>query len=177
MNRRTFLFGAGAAGASLATGTGAFTTFRADRTIAVETVGDAEMLVGLTPGELNPQYVRETETGQLVVDLNRIGGNTTTRIEGLLTIANNTEFPSDVFATIGFDEETFPQDIFSFPQDVFVGTGEETRNIRGEENALTLESGESVQFGFTLDVDVIDGIFEPGREFHGKLMIHVKHRG
>ncbi|MWV40341.1 hypothetical protein [Natrialba sp. INN-245] len=72
MNRRNVLIGLGTivAGGGAALGTGAFSTVTAERTVSVETAGDASAFLALTAAPGAEDYV--TENGTLEID---IGGN------------------------------------------------------------------------------------------------------
>jgi nitrous oxide reductase len=61
--RRHVLTGLGAlvAGAGAALATGAFTTVEAERTVAVETTGDANAFLSIEPGVEGDEYVLENE--------------------------------------------------------------------------------------------------------------------
>lgn len=180
MNRRTFLFGTGTAavGSSLMLGTGAFTTTQADRQLAVEVVPDESMLVGLSPGELNPQYVSPTQetaaptyminittdNGELGLDGGEyaLGANTTTRIEGLLTVANNSQSAVRVSAEFVPGSDWFPGSQWVPGSEwIFAGTGgaEETTSLL--ENEFLLDTGESLQVGLELELlDVEEGQYD-----------------
>lgn len=188
MNRRTFLFGTGTAavGSSLMLGTGAFTTTQADRQLAVEVVPDESMLVGLSPGELNPQYVSPTEetaaptyminittdNSELGLDGGEyaLGANTTTRIEGLLTVANNSQSSIRVSAEFFPGSQWFPGSKWiPGSQWIFAGTGgaEETTSLL--ENEILLDTGESLQVGLELELlDVEEGQYDGTLQFQAE---------
>ena len=77
-NRRNVLIGLGSlvAGGGALLGTGAFTSVEADRTVSVETTGDASALLALTPADHdddqstddNP-YVTGSDDGQIQINL------------------------------------------------------------------------------------------------------------
>jgi hypothetical protein len=190
MNRRKFLFGAGVTGTALATGTGAFTAFRAERSINVEVVQDENMLVGLQPGESNPEYVSMSEDGQVSIDLTSdsfegdgtgsVGANTTVYIEDILTIANQSDSTMALFAEFFPGSTWFPGSRWFpgspwFPGSkwvpssnwLFVGTGENARPILGQENSESVEPGSSRRLGLSLQLGDVD----PG-EYSGTIRLN-----
>jgi hypothetical protein len=70
MQRRKFIAGVGslAAGAAAVTGTGAFTTASADRTVEVNVAADSNGFVEISA--LNDTYASGTDDGQLELDFN-----------------------------------------------------------------------------------------------------------
>ncbi|TKR25328.1 hypothetical protein [Natronomonas salsuginis] len=127
MNRRNVLIGLGGvvAGGGALLGTGAFTTVEAERTVTVNTAGDASALIGLDEaGDGENSNVVDIENGLLVIDFDAAGNNN----EGVnlnalttvgavtmsggslssvdtaaLTIANNGTQTVDISFDIGFD--------------------------------------------------------------------------
>ena len=85
MNRRNVLVGLGGlvAGGGALLGTGAFTTVEAERTVSVETAGDANAFLALAPadrdGDGNNAYVEETD-GTIQINLD---GSNDGYVEGL----------------------------------------------------------------------------------------------
>jgi len=170
-SRRTVLIGLGGlvAGGGALIGTGAFTTVEAERTVSVETAGDADAFLSLTPARDDDEYVEQTDgTIQINLDGNDEGASglnqdAITTFRNLVTVANNgtqtvtsvtlefTETPGDVDAG----------DTFSFPVDETDDDGEDT--VDNGDNVLTgnndipsdLGAGDSVNFG--LEIDLIDG--------------------
>ena len=69
-NRRSVLIGLGGlvAGGGALLGTGAFTTVEAERTVNVQTAGDASAFLGLTPARDGDEFVSETD-GTIQIDL------------------------------------------------------------------------------------------------------------
>lgn len=102
MNRRTVLIGLGglAAGGGALVGTGAFDTVEAERTVTVETAGDADAFLGITPfpDSENADYVTAPEDGTVEIDITDEGTdapgagvneNAITAIDRLLEVTNN----------------------------------------------------------------------------------------
>lgn len=102
MNRRTVLIGLGglAAGGGALVGTGAFDTVEAERTVTVETAGDADAFLGITPfpDSENADYVTVPEDGTVEIDITDEGTDTSgtgvnenaiTAIDRLLEVTNN----------------------------------------------------------------------------------------
>ena len=100
MKRRTVLVGLGGlfAGSGALLGTGAFTTVEAERTVTVETAGDADAFLGITPfpDSANADYVTAPEDGTVEIDITGEGTpgegvneNAITAIDRLLEVTNN----------------------------------------------------------------------------------------
>jgi hypothetical protein len=128
MNRRNVLIGLGGvvAGGGALLGTGAFTTVEAERTVTVNTAGDASALIGLSEaGDGVDSNVVDIDDGLLVIDfdaagnsdnegvnLNALttvgavtmsGGSLSSVDTAALTIANNGTQTVDISFDIGFD--------------------------------------------------------------------------
>ena len=104
MNRRTVLIGLGGlfAGSGALLGTGAFTTVTAERTVNVETAGDANAFLGIEPFETDnersnnaAEYV-DTSGETVVIDITGtdegatgVNENAITAIDRLLKVTNN----------------------------------------------------------------------------------------
>ncbi|WP_199239068.1 hypothetical protein [Halorubrum sp. GN11GM_10-3_MGM] len=102
MNRRaalTGLVGIVAGGGALL-GTGAFTTVEAERTVTVETAGDADAFLGITPfpDSANADYVTAPADGTVEIDITGEGTdapgegvnrNAITEVDRLLEVTNN----------------------------------------------------------------------------------------
>jgi hypothetical protein len=94
------------AGGGALIGTGAFTTVEAERTVAVETAGDANAFLGITPGDEGDQYVTQNDTIEIDISGTNAGGqgvnqDAVTAIDQLLEITNNGT--NDV--VVGFDDD------------------------------------------------------------------------
>ena len=102
MNRRAALLGVGGvvAGGGALLGTGAFTTVEAERTVSVETAGDADAFLGIAPfpDSANADYVTVPEDGTVEIDITGEGTdavgegvneNAITAIDRLLEVTNN----------------------------------------------------------------------------------------
>ncbi len=168
VNRRSVLIGLGAvmAGGGALFATGAFTTVEAERTVSVETAGDANALLALTAADDN-EYVEETDgTIEINLDGNDEGAeglnqNAITTFEELVQVTNQgtqevDEITLEFTATpSGVD----PADTFSFPVSDGDGNSDEVDNganiLTGNDVPGSLTSGASVTFG--LEVDLING--------------------
>ncbi|MFD1570523.1 hypothetical protein [Halorubrum laminariae] len=178
-NRRSVLIGLGGlvAGGGAILSTGAFDTVEAQRTVSVETAGDADALLGLTPaerGDGSNEYVEETEG---TISINLDGGadadglnqNAQTTIRNLVTVTNQGTQTVD---TLGLEftetpSEIDPSETFSFSVDYTDDDGEDMvahpDDGDGAVNILTgnndipseLPPGRPVNFG--LQIDLIDG--------------------
>lgn len=96
-NRRSVLIGLGGlvAGGGALLGTGAFTTVTAERTVNVETAGDASAFLGLAPadrdGEGNNEYVSAPgDDGTIEIDLSNSGDNSDGSASGVNQNAETT---------------------------------------------------------------------------------------
>ena len=136
MNRRNVLIGLGGlvAGGGALIGTGAFDTVEAERTVSVETAGDADAFLGLTaagdPDEND--FVEEEGEGTISINIDATadaegGGeglnqNARTRFNNLVTITNQGTQDVDSI-TLGFtsddqapdQEDLNYEDTFTFP--------------------------------------------------------------
>ena len=183
-NRRSVLIGLGGlvAGGGAILGTGAFDTVEAQRTVSVETAGDAEALLGLTPADRGGEdaddnaYV-EQEDGTISINLDGnddqdadgLNQNARTTFRNLVQVTNQGTQTVD---TLGLEFTDAPDDItlsatFSLPVDEEDDDGEDmvahpedddgAANILTGENDIpsSLEPGDAVDFG--LQIDLIDG--------------------
>lgn len=105
MQRRNLLIGMGslAAGGAATIGTGAFTSVSADRSVSIETAGDASAFLGIDgakddDGNYTPNAVEYVDNvdGQITIDLTEsdegaegINRNATTVFDNLLDVINN----------------------------------------------------------------------------------------
>ncbi|TKX72731.1 hypothetical protein EXE46_15535 [Halorubrum sp. GN11_10-6_MGM] len=99
-NRRSVLIGLGGlvAGGGALLGTGAFTTVEADRTVNIQSTGDASAFLALTPARSSGNYV-DNSTDTIEIDLDGtdsnndaasgLNENARTRFENLVDITNN----------------------------------------------------------------------------------------
>ena len=180
-NRRNVLIGLGGlvATGGAALGTGAFTTVTAERTVNVETAGDASAFLGLAPATRNgsPEnpYVTETD-GTVEITLENPDGNNDANATGvnqnaetvfrnLVTVTNNgTQDVSELwleFVTEGSDDSNLNlSDTFHFTASS-VGSGtSEVDQLQNNSNILdsaadddsTLTPGESINFGIVVDL-------------------------
>jgi len=137
MNRRNVLIGLGGivAGGGALVGTGAFTTVQAERTVNVQTTGDASAFLALVPTNddqfnetyANGAYAQQTE-GTLQINLDGtnssgegINKNAVTTIDNIVYVVNN---GTQAVTTLNFTLEV-------------TGTGDDTTH----ENALEITSG------------------------------------
>jgi len=180
-NRRNVLIGLGGlvATGGAALGTGAFTTVTAERTVSVETAGDASAFLGLTPATRNGTpgnpYVTETN-GTVEITLENPDGdsganatgvnqNAETVFRNLVTVTNNgTQDVSELwleFVTEGSDDSNLNlSNTFHFTASS-VGSGtSEVDQLQNNSNILdsaadddsTLTPGESINFGIVVDL-------------------------
>jgi len=170
LSRRNVLIGLGTlvTGAGAALGTGAFTTVTAERTVNVETAGDASAALALEPARGDGAYVDDTsETIEINLDgssnSSGINQNARTRFENLVTVTNNgTQTVTSLTFTI---DVTNSSDDTAHEGALSITSGDATTSGDGSTNLLTsssagdagndkLTSGESLPFG--IEVDLLD---------------------
>ncbi|WP_299236745.1 hypothetical protein [Natronomonas sp.] len=184
-SRRTVLVGLGGlvAGGGALIGTGAFDTVEAERTVNVQTAGDASALLGLSPadrdGDGNNAYVSEPGDGTISIaldglddtDAGGINQNARTVLRNLVTVANQgTQNVGSL--TLEFtgepegDSDITLDDTFSFPVDEVDDDGTDMVDNGGDvlsgDNSVasSLSSGESINFG--IEIDLLEGGTEDG---------------
>lgn len=96
VTRRGLLAGLGAlaAGAGGLVATGAFDTVEAERSVTLETAGDADAFLGITPGAGGDKYITQNGTIEIDISETEAGGsgvneNAITAIDQLLEVTNN----------------------------------------------------------------------------------------
>lgn len=106
-NRRNVLIGLGSviAGGGALLGTGAFTTVTAERTVSVETAGDADALLQITAnedyGEDVGEYVSTTDDGTIQLTFDKVNRNAVTRFDELLQVGNQGTQEIDLYVHNG----------------------------------------------------------------------------
>lgn len=176
MNRRNVLVGLGGlvAGGGALIGTGAFTTVEAERTVSVETAGDASAFLGLdeVSGSPNSDYLDTSgDTVEITIDDSAgtsagdgLNQNAITTIRNIVQVANNgtqgvtslslefTETPSGVNPDNTFD---FLVDDDGNSTSIDHSSG--GTDILTGNNSIsdTLGTGATVNFG--LGIDLING--------------------
>lgn len=181
-NRRSVLIGLGGlvAGGGALLGTGAFTTVTAERTVNVETAGDASAFLGLAPATRNgtPEnpFVEETDETVTITlendDSDGTGANATgvnanarTTFRNLVTVTNNGTQPVN---TLNLEFTSGPSDVnlsdtFHFTASSNSADSNEATELQNNSDILssdaddndTLSPGESINFGIV--VDLLDG--------------------
>lgn len=116
MNRRSALIGLGGlvVGSGALVGTGAFTQVEAQRSVTVETTGDAAANLGIEPfdGSPNDKYVNAPDGGTIAIDIDDVNENAVTVIDRLLQVTYN----GSQNVTVGFEnnyETNSPDGLFS----------------------------------------------------------------
>lgn len=178
MNRRNVLIGLGGvvAGGGALLGTGAFTTVEAERTVSVETAGDADAFLALSAARDDfdeENFVTEGDDGtiQINLDENSPGGgdginrNARSRFENLVEVTNN---GTQNVGTLELEIEVSETDDNDGHEDAFkIAVGDETLDPTSDdpvgildagENESPLEPGESATFGVEIDLLIEDGI-------------------
>lgn len=151
ISRRNTLIGLGAvvAGGGLVLGTGAFTTVEAERTVSVETAGDANALLGLEPsdGEDDEGYAQVDDDGLVFIDFETddaegLNLEARTTFDELIDVTNN--------GTDDVDEL-----IFDVDDDDLSGAEEE---LVDDDRLSVIVDDDTVDFGQS----VLDDDLEPG---------------
>lgn len=181
-NRRNVLIGLGSlvAGGGALLGTGAFTTVEADRTVNIQTTGDASAFLAMTPARSDDAFVSNATDGAIVVNLDGtdsnngnasgLNQNARTRFENLVQLANNgTQDVTSVSLSV---EETVLTDttasenhedairITTENDDTLNPTSENSVDILGSDDGdnysstNTMTPGDTVTFG--IEIDLLD---------------------
>ena len=182
MNRRNVLIGLGGlvAGGGALVGTGAFDTVEAERTVSVETAGDADAFLGLSPADRDDdtgdgaandadfnEYVPDPGDGTIEINLDGntegadgLNQNARTRLENLVVVTNQgTQDVGSLEFTIDVDtdgDEGGHENAFKIVSGgtEFDATGDD--DFLGEIGESPLEPGQEVSFGVEIDL-LIDG--------------------
>jgi hypothetical protein len=176
MNRRNVLVGLGGlvAGGGALIGTGAFTTVEAERTVNVETAGDANAFLALAPadrdGSGNNAYVEETNgtiqinlDGSNDSDVDGLNQNAITTFRNLVTVSNNgtqTVQSLTLSMDVSNDSDAVTEDdTFEFTVSPSDGNSNQDTvsndsNILSGNNSIrsTLDAGNSINFGMIIDL-------------------------
>jgi hypothetical protein len=137
--------------------TGAFTSVQAERTVSVETTGDASALLTLEPtNKPNREYAKLASEGVLEVTLDSVNRNAVTTVRDVFQVTNNGSQPvfvyiehtSDSVQFSGFSREGSPST--SVVKDSPISTLPGPRVIEGPANALRVPIGLS----FRVDIEV-----------------------
>ncbi|OLZ39552.1 hypothetical protein A6E15_00490 [Natrinema saccharevitans] len=160
MKRRNVVLGLGTivAGGGAALGTGAFSSVEAERTVTVETAGDANAFLALTPASGASEYVDDSgDTIEIDITGNSEGAdginqNALTSFDELVTVTNQgTNDVNSITLTIQGDNG---EDELLTPTPTSFGDGDFPDNG----NASALAPGEAVSFGLDIELraDQID---------------------
>ena len=172
MNRRTVLIGLGglAVGGGALVATGAFDTVEAERSVTVETTGDAEALLALEPAERGDEtdtdsenaFVEQNEDGLLEItfgDEDGVAGgglnlNAKTVFEELVDIRNQGTQDGVALGLAFTDDSDDIADYVGFRIDgpdtvVDLDPGE---TLEADNSNITLDPGEEATLGFEFDL-------------------------
>jgi hypothetical protein len=164
ISRRNTLIGIGTliAGGGAVLGTGAFTTVQAERTVSVETVGDASAFLGLT--SLNDDYVDDSgDTIQIALDgsensnADGLNQDARSRFEDIVRAANNGADDVDTltfsFGITGTSDDSAHEDALSITYgSQNLGDGDNILHTNYADTTLT--PGDSVDWG--VEIDLLD---------------------
>lgn len=178
-NRRNLLIGVGtvAVGAGAISSTGAFTQVEAERSVSVQTAGDDSALIGLVPGDENPQYVDDSGD-TIALEFDQLNLNATTKADDVFKIVNNSDQKVEI--DVDIDDNGLPSNLevsvasglngFAQVQEGDPASGSNYALVRfdlehdkeGNATAASLGSGEEVSVGVvfkdrdqTLDVSEV----------------------
>ena len=165
LTRRNALIGLGtvAAGAGVIGGTGAFTSVTANRTVNVETAGDADAALSLEPTDSSNanEYVTAPNDGTIQLDLDGtsddsadssgLNQNAKTTIDDLVKITNNgSQDISEINLEITDDSSTDLSGVFEFTK------GPDGSTNVGNNADITggsgLSVGDSIVFGLIINL-------------------------
>ena len=179
MQRRKFIAGVGslAAGAAAVTGTGAFTSVEADRTVNVAVADDASAYLSLDDIDSSPNSEYVDVSGEQVIlnlDSTNSGGSgfnagAKTRIDDLIRVVNQGTQTINVWVTLDAESgDTFDDDtLYFYPSDA---TDTALNNGEGGSdgnNVLGLTPGESAKLGAFVDLGDVSSVSEtPTATFH-----------
>ena len=168
MNRRSVLIGMGglAVGGGALVGTGAFDTVEAERTVSVETAGDADAFLALTDARGDEEYVVE-EGGTIAINLDGnsegaqgLNQDARTVLRNLVTVTNQGTQTVDS-VELEFTEtagDVDASETFSFPvdsdEDDSEGEADNGENILTGSDGIPgeLTPGDAVNFGLEIDL-------------------------
>lgn len=163
-NRRNVLIGLGGlvAGGGALIGTGAFDTVTAERTVSVETAGDASAFLGLSPAQgVSDELVADPGDGTIEIvltnseqDATGLNQDAVTTFDELVTVTNQgTQDVAEINLTIAHDEGDEIGGVFSYPVDG--GTENPVTNggnLLDEAGTSPLTPGDTVTFGLIVDL-------------------------
>lgn len=161
-SRRSVLIGVGGlvAGGGAVLGTGAFTTVEAERTVTVETAGDANAFLAFSAAGNNNPYVNETDgTVEINLDGNSnasgLNQNAVTTFEELVQVANNgTQDVTDLSFSIDVtssSNDSAHENAFSIFYDGGTVAADGTTNVLSSD----LTAGNNLTFG--IEIDLLNG--------------------
>ena len=147
VNRRQTLIGLGliAGGSGVIAGTGAFTSVEANRSVTVETSGDASGELQLTAANTRAEDYVSTTDGTIEITLDKINIGAKTVFNPLVSITNNSE--NEVNLGLSLNGDTDIENYTSFMLDGDTGTN----NVPAD-GTYTIGSGKSKDFGLKFDV-------------------------
>ncbi|TKX80484.1 hypothetical protein [Halorubrum sp. SD626R] len=164
-NRRNVLIGLGSlvAGGGALLGTGAFTSVEANRTVSVQTAGDADALLAFEAANDNP-YVSIPTDGQIEINLDNTSGNSNatglnqnaiTTFDELVQITNNGTQPVGTLEFEIVDNNGDDQDVLSVVYKGNVQTDTTSGNSEyssGDVLSSNIGIGDTATFGLQVDL-------------------------
>jgi hypothetical protein len=156
MKRRKILFGLGsvAVGSNLITGSGAFTSVAAERSVSVAVAHDTDALLRLAPceGSPNGDYVTDADSGAMTLDLSPsndnvlgegVNADATTVFDDVFEISNQGTQPVGVWIDVSSIENGNGEDAISF----YRGS-DQSDSFGGIDDTVCLDVGERICVGF-----------------------------
>ena len=187
-SRRSILVGLGGlvAGGGALIGTGAFTTVEAQRTVNVETAGDASAFLGLAPvnrdddrdnssasnsttaGSDENEYVSAPDGGTIAINIDGNGEgsglnqNAITTLRSLVEVTNQ---GTQTVTSVNLTMSEIPSDVnsasdtfdFTVDDDGHSDSVETNSDILTGNNSIPSELGPGESVNFGLEIDLIDG--------------------
>lgn len=171
VSRRNVLIGLGGlvAGSGALFATGAFTTVQAQRTVTIETAGDAGAFLALTAARSGGEFVSTTSDNRIQINLDGsdatasgLNRGATSRFENLVDVTNQGTEDVDSL-TFQFDVTGADQNDNDVADALKITSGDTTIAADGSQNLIDesdeggvgddiLSPGESVPFGIEVDL-------------------------
>lgn len=167
MRRRSTLLGLSGlvVGGGAVLGTGAFSTVEAERTVTIETAGDADAFLRLTDARGDSEYIEE-DNGIIQINLHNLNRNATTTFRELVEITNQ---GTQTIQTINLEmftpngdntqaAENVGDQTFWFPIDEVGGDGQaligNNDDLLGQGVISSLAPGTSIRFGLEVRLTI-----------------------
>jgi len=140
---------------AVVTASGAFTTVSAERTVTVDTAGDANALLALEGNSSGTGEYVTTENDQIVIDLSSPGNqgaegvnlNATTSMSYMINVTNNGDQEVDFYVTV--TDNSNAVDLVFYNGSTYTTSS----NITGSTNGVQIGSGDQISIGLQIVTD------------------------